>query len=125
MLAVADWELTVHKKNTQRFIAGDPTIITLIPQVETWVDGSKIFTDGKSRDEQIFKVIWQQGVPVVIGPQTIRRFDFILVGNYDAEIAIGDHWKINDQKYLIEYLYPFNGYEVKAGGISIGDAPNA
>ncbi len=100
--------------------------ITLIPTVRTFTGGTETFADGTPREPQEFWMIWPEGVGVVgTATETVRRTSFILVGNYDAEIAVGDHWEAENQKHVIEYLYPFNGYEVKAGGVSIEEMPNA
>lgn len=118
-------ELSIHRKGTERFIAGDPTEITLIPSTEVWSGGSKTYGIENPRDPQNFKVIWsgsQDGI-VVKSEGTTRRFDFVLVGAYDAQVAIGDHWKVGDQHFQVEWVAPANGYEVKAGGVSHGSNP--
>ena len=120
-------ELSIHRKGTQRFIDADPTEITLIPSTEVWSGGSKVYGSESPRQPQNFKIIWsgsQDGV-VVKSEGTTRRFDFILVGTYDAEVAIGDHWNVGDQHFQVEWVAPANGYEVKAGGISHGNNPVA
>lgn len=118
-------ELSIHRKGTERFINADPTEITLIPSTVVWSGGTKTFGDDDPREPQIFKVIWsgsQDGI-VVKSEGTTRRFDFILVGLHDAEVAIGDHWSVDDQHFQVEWVAPANGYEVKAGGVSHGSTP--
>lgn len=118
-------EIALHRKGTERFIESDPTAITLTPSTESWVGGTKVYSDDSDRPEQIFKVIWsgsQDGIAIA-SEGTTRRFDFILIGKYDAEVAIGDHWSVGDQHFQIEWVAPYNGYELKAGGISHGDKP--
>lgn len=118
-------ELSIHRKGTERFISGDPTSIVLTPSAEVWSGGTKTFGSGTPRQSQDFKVIWsgsQDGL-VVTAEGTTRRFDFILVGRYNAEVAIGDYWKVDNQHYQIEWIAPDNGYEVKAGGTSHGSKP--
>lgn len=118
-------ELSIHRKGTERFIDADPTEIVLTPSVATWSGGTKTLGSSVDRDPQTFKVIWsgsQDGI-VVKSEGSTRRFDFILVGTYDAEVAIGDHWKVDGQQFQIEWVAPANGYEVKAGGVSHGSKP--
>jgi hypothetical protein len=118
-------ELSIHRKGTESFINADPTQITLIPSTESWVGGSKTFGSGTPRAAQSFKVIWsgsQDGI-VVNSEGKTRRFDFILVGKYNAVINIGDYWVVNNQHYQVEWIAPSNGYEVKAGGSSHGSKP--
>lgn len=119
-------ELAINQSNTLAFIAQDPTTITLIPRLDVWVAGSKKKTDQTPRDPQTFKVIWAPTTGIV---QTIdgtsRRFDFVLVGAFDAVVAIGDHWLQTIQDNEIDYVFPYNGYEVKCGGSSYGSKPVA
>lgn len=122
---LSEIELSIHRKGTERFIDADPTEIVLTPSVETWSGGTKTYGSAADRDPQQFKVIWsgsQDGI-VVRSEGTTRRFDFILVGKYDAEVAIGDHWNVDNQHFQVEWVAPANGYEVKAGGSSHGSKP--
>lgn len=117
-------ELAINRANTDRYIKLDPTVITLIPRLDAWVAGSKRKNDQPPRAPQIFKVIWggSTGITASIDGTT-HRFDFILVGNYDAVVAINDHWFIGTQDNEIDYVFPSNGYEVKCGGLSYGSKP--
>lgn len=122
---LSEVELSIHRKGTEKFINSDPTEITLIPSTETWSGGTKTYGSESAREAQNFKVIWsgsQDGL-VVTSQGTTRRFDFILVGTYDAQVAIGDHWEIENQHFQVEWIAPANGYEVKAGGSSHGNNP--
>ena len=77
------------------------------------VNGTKSFIPGTNRAEQSFKVIWMGENGIIRQPSSdggVRRFDFVLVGSYDATLAIGDYWTVNGQENRIEYVYPFNGY---------------
>lgn len=118
----------IHRANTARFIDLDPTTIALKTRTEQFIAGTRKRTDGPTRSPQLFKVIWGTVgagfVPIIAGGET-RRFDFILVGNYDAIVDIGDYWTVNGQDNEIGYIYPPNGYEVKCGGYSHGGNPNA
>lgn len=127
MTMLSDFELSIHRKGTQKFIDADPTVIVLTPSTEVWSGGTKTYGSEPDRPAQNFKVIWsgsQDGL-VVKSEGTTRRFDFILVGSYDAQVAIGDHWNVGEQHFQVEWVAPANGYEVKAGGVSHGDSPVA
>lgn len=129
-MALADIELAIHRLGTEEFIkAGPPKTIVLTPCTEAIVGGTKIFTSGTPRDPQEFKIIFPNVSGAYQNPSIVRdinpdggvqRFDFILVGKYDAEVDIGDFWKEGDQEYRVEYAFPYNGYEVKVGGVSHG-----
>jgi hypothetical protein len=121
MLAV---ERSIHRKNTKRFIDSDPTVITLTTPVSAVVNGTRVANYSEERNPQTFKIIWQGDDGVVREiPGGTRRFNFILLGEHDAELAIGDFWQVDEQKFVIEYVFPDNGYEVKAGGVSHGPTP--
>ena len=126
-------QLLLHRRNTKRYINSKPTEIQLSIIVKTMVSGTKVSGYSDLRQNQTFRIIWQGENGVVKQPPSgTRRFDFVLLGEYDADVAIGDFWEVESedesgkvvkQKYVIEYIYPGNGYEVKAGGVSHGSSP--
>lgn len=119
-------ELAVRRRNTLRFIEADLTIISLVPNSKQWVDGTLKFVTGPPRDPQKFKLIWAGDtgmVREVVDAGGVRHFDFTILGEHDATIAIGDTFDHGGNKFVVEYLYPDNGYEVKAGGTSHGSQP--
>lgn len=124
-----DIELLVHRKGTEQFIAKDQTDIILIPSVISESFGTKTISEGTPRASQSFKFIYPAGdagggIVPTSGQGITHKFDFTIVGLYDAIVSIGDHWKEGNQFYQIEWVQPFNGYEVKAGGISYGSTPD-
>lgn len=125
-MTALDTELAINQSNTLAFIAQDPTVITLTPRSDVWVAGSKKRVDQTPRAEQVFKVIWAPTTGIVsMSEGTTRRFDFVLVGAYNSVVAIGDHWLQSTQDNEIDYIFPFNGYEIKCGGSSYGSKPVA
>lgn len=119
-------ELSVHRLNTKRFISADPTTIVLFKKNKQIVDGSERVLPPTARQPQKFKIIWGGDTGVLREPGIdggARRFDFVLLGAHNAIIEIGDYWKVGEQEFRIEYIYPNNGYEVKAGGVSHGLKP--
>ena len=120
----AAFELALNQFNTEFFIDADRTWITLIPSVEITNGGSKRWEDGPPRTIQKFKFIYPGGDQIVSTSEgTTKKLDFILVGLHTAEIAVGDHWSEGSQTYRIEEIEPFNGYERKAKGVTIGGNP--
>ena len=119
-------ELAIRTANTKRFIDADPTEIVLTPKKEVMKGGTKFFQVGKPRPRQKFKVIWAGDNGIVRSVDEaggVRRFNFILVGNPDAQVEIGDFWRTGSQLFVIEYQFPSLGYEVKVGGNSHGADP--
>jgi hypothetical protein len=123
-VALRDIELAVHRNGTVHFINSDPTAIALIPNTEVMEYGVRTFADSTPRPTTNYKLIWSgaNGIVSTIDGQT-KRFDFVIVGTHDSVIAVGDHWKVGDVDYRIEYVFPTNGYEVKGGGVAHGQ-PN-
>ncbi|ACI12439.1 hypothetical protein PBI_DAMIEN_18 [Mycobacterium phage Damien] len=125
-MGASDFELRINRKLTDWFISRDPSEITLQTRIkQNRPGGSHRWMAGPSRLPQSFKIIYPGGDGIVITAEgKTRRFDFIIVGSYDADLAIDDFWVEGDQKYVIEYLFPYNGYEVKGGGVTHGSEPN-
>lgn len=117
-------ELTVQRYATMQFIAANPSEITLTSRNEAMVNGTVVSTFGGPRPPQIFRLIWLEEKGVYEKPPSgTRKFDFAIVGEYDAELAIGDFWEVGEQEFIIEAISPFNGWEVKAYGVSNGPKP--
>ena len=125
-MAISTNELDINRANTERYIGLNPTDIVLTPVQEEWVAGTKRLVDQMVRDPQTFHIIWAPTTGIVGGGGSgiTHKFDFVLVGAYDAIVAINDRWDINNQRNVIDYVYPSNGYEVKCGGTSYGSNPN-
>ena len=123
-MTLAEFENEINQLNTAAFVDADLTWITLTPSVEVWHGGSKRWAAGSPRTAQKFKVIWPGGDQIVTtGDGTTKKLDFILVGYHNAQVAVGDHWEEGPQRYRVEEIEPWNGYEVKAKGVSIGGTP--
>jgi hypothetical protein len=124
MALTSTLEKVIHRKGTKRFIGADPTTIVLSKPGGSIVDGTYRSGVGVARNPQQFKLIWsdQSGIVREL-PDGTRRFDFVLLGEHDAIVEIGDTFDIGTNKYVVTYIYPYNDYEVKAGGISHGPNP--
>ena len=122
--------LDVLRRQTHWFIENDPTDIVLIPtgKVSAPGGGWNIATL-PPRPNQRFKVIYQGGAADGILNTTdgqVRKFDFILLGEWDASMEIGDTFTEaahGNQKWVVNGLQPYNGYEIKAGVVSYGGDP--
>lgn len=125
-MGAAEFELAINRRLTDAFIATDPTTLVLIPNITVpRPGGAKRVLAGTPREPQDFKFIYPGGDGIVVTDGgTTRRFDFIVVGSFDAEVDIGDHWDEGTQHYQIDYVYAPNGYEVKAGGVTHGSKPD-
>ena len=121
-MAMDTVEVAIHRAGTDHFINSDPTEIVLTPYQEQIVAATKKFTPGTPREPQKFKIIWagENGI-VRQTPNGARRFDFILVGRFDAIVDINDQFE--DGKGIIEYIFPDKQYQIKAGGVYRGTKP--
>lgn len=110
-------ELTVQRKLTHEFIHADPTIIALVPVTKyKQPSGSFVWADATPRPPQTFKMI-----PMSAGtkPTTIlngveRIADYTILGMYDAEIEVEDHFTIDGIKYTVIAIADGHDYETKA-----------
>lgn len=110
-----DQVLALQRKNTELFIASDPTTVVLVPRIRTRVNGTVHTADGAPRSPQVMKLIMQSPAGGSIeqhgGDGTERRMDFQLLGTWDAAGDIGDHFIVGDTKYEVVAVVPDNGYE--------------
>ena len=122
---IAVVSLEHNRQLTSWFINDDPTAVTFIPHHEEWKGGAKKWVDDPPREVQIVKFIYPGGDGIIASEGgTTRRYDFIIVAEYDAEIAINDSFEHQGNRYVVESIHPYNGYEVKVGGSSHGDTPD-
>jgi hypothetical protein len=117
-------ERILQRRVTERFIAANPTQITLLTRQKVMSGGTMSAPQLGSRAPQTLRIIWLDetginGKP----PEGSRKFDFALLGAHDATMAIGDYWKVGEQEFVLEAIAPSNGWEVKAYGVSHGPKP--
>lgn len=129
--AVSNYELEVNRKLTKWFIGLDPTDIVLTTK-GTRIErpgGGYLNGPGVNRPEQRFKLISQSGASdglTTTEDGKERKYDFILMGLYDAEIEIGDFWEDDldgGHTFTVMGFIPNNGYEVKATILAFGKRP--
>jgi hypothetical protein len=120
-------EISVNRELTSFFIASAPTQIELIPVVETRTGSGAIqFVDEEARPMQTFRLIpmasTERPVPSGnAGGGQQRKYDFTLLGEWNCEMAEGDHWVDEvGQHWQVDSLVSFNGYERKGMVMSYG-----
>jgi hypothetical protein len=111
-------ELKAQRKNTSWFIAYDPIQVTLIPRTQTrTASGGTSFVDGEPRLPQIMRLIAttsdQKSTVTLDGKE--RQIDFVLLGQWDAEIEPYDYWRDEEgQRYeVVEIVSAGRLYERK------------
>lgn len=124
-----DEELAIQRQNTEEFINSNPMPIVLTRRGNTrTVTGAYEHPDGRLLPTQLFKLIMVSPSGGSIEQRsddgTERRIDFVLLGNYDADVQIGDYWHDDTgQRWEVVSLVPFNGYQVQANVESYGKRP--
>jgi hypothetical protein len=114
-----------NRQLTSWFINDDPTTLVLTPHHQQFSGGAKKMVADPDRDPLTVKMIYPGGDGIVVtADSTTRRFDFIIVADYDAVIQIWDSFDRWKNHYVVEYVFPYNGYEVKVGGSSHGSEPD-
>jgi hypothetical protein len=53
-----------------------------------------------------------------------RRFTYVMLGKYDADIEINDTWSEGTKQYKIESIIPNNGWESRAYVTCYTDEPD-
>lgn len=119
-------EATLQRRVTKQFIDANPTSIILLNKIPgPVVGGTQMAGTDVARAAQTFRLVWleERGINER-PPDGTRKFDFALVGQHDAAVDIGDHWKLGEQEFVIESIAPSNEWEVKAYGVSHGPKPD-
>ncbi len=122
--------LRVLRKQTKRFIDDDPFTIVLTPRERTRVPGGgHEMTDMTPREPQTVKLIYTgsargiggaEGVQVT-GDGVERRYDYVIVGEWDLVIDVGDYWTDDrGQRWEVLGMIPDNEYERRATASAYG-----
>lgn len=111
-------QLAAQRAATARFIENDPTTAALIPRDRVLTGGGGYqYTDGTPRAPQTFKLslLAYDQRPTITVAGVERIMDFHLIGPYNMDIAVGDHWTDDaGTKYEVGGLTEGWDYEVKA-----------
>lgn len=110
-------ELAVLRNQTHWFILTDPSFIILTPVLKV-KNASAGFTriDQPPRPSQTFKLITlnENAKPTIVQDGVERLVDFQLLGEWDAQMNVGDYWRdAENLKYEIVELVPTNEYETR------------
>lgn len=116
--------LAVLRRQTKWFIDDDPFTITLTPVTKARVAGGGYqTTEGAPRAAQTVKLVYTgsaRGVAGQEGSQVTQdgvehRYDYVVIGEYNFEVAIGDTWRdARGNLCRITGLIPDNEYERRA-----------
>lgn len=113
-------ELKLNRANTLAFIAADPLTLTLqVRGSARTASGAYAWEGQAERQPQAFKLILQSPAGGSIEQRTEdgteRQVDYILLGAWDAQIAVSDYWDDEaGQRWEVKAIVPRNGYETRA-----------
>lgn len=110
-------ELEVQRRNTEWFIAWKPYDVILIPRERVKTGSGSKYIDGEPRVTQTMRLIPQSETtpPLTTPDGQVRSVTHVLLGRWDADMEIGDHWTdtIGSTFEILDISTP-NGYEMKA-----------
>lgn len=122
-------EIAFNRKNTTAFIYAMPVQIELTPSTENrTAAGAVTIQDGEPRPIQTFRLVpmghTERPVASAGGGGVQRKYDFTLLGEWNCEMAEGDHWFDEvGQHWQIDSVISHNGYERKGMVTSYGRRP--
>lgn len=127
------YELAIQRTTTAAFIAADPYGVVLVGRVAGKLPSGGVGYVETVRDAQVMRLIPMshterpvQGFSAsVSGGGVQRKYDFTLLGEWDAIIGKDDYWiDVDGQKWVVDSLLPYNGYQQKALIMSYGEQAN-
>lgn len=113
-------ELRINRLNTTAFILGDPLILSLRSRGSSRVSsGALTHYAAAERPPQTFKLVMMSPAGGSIEQRTAdgteRQVDYILVGEWDAAVEVGDYWDDErENRWEVKAIVPRNGYETRA-----------
>lgn len=116
MSVLTDTRLTTLRYTTAQFIKDDPTRITLKRQVRVSKPGGGHDFPKVDVAPQTFRLINQDIGSGFISDSdngSVRRFNYVAVGRYNADVDINDTWSENGIQYKVDSIIPNNGWETR------------
>jgi hypothetical protein len=128
---VADtaYELWVQRRITHAFIRAEPVDIGLSRRSSSRTAlGGVMKTFSRQLPTQTFKLIMQSPAGASIEQRsddgTERRVDYVLLGEWDADVEVGDYWDDESgERNEVTSMIPYNGYETRANVEGYGKKP--
>lgn len=116
MSVLTDTRLGYLRYTTEQFINDDPVDIVIKRQVAVDKPGGGRDFPKVDLPSQRFRFVNQNissGIVSGIDDGMARRFSYVLVGRYDADVDINDTWTADGIQYKIEAIIPNNGWETR------------
>jgi len=127
-------DMETQRALTKSFIDSNPIVVQLTPVTRTKLpSGGTTTVTGVPRPIQTFRLIPMSHTTMPTRSTSTsasadagvqRRYDYTLLGEWDAQMEVFDYWDSPDgQRLVIEALVSYNGYEKKGLVISYGGDP--
>jgi hypothetical protein len=110
-------EMSIQRKNTKAFIETAPVCVTLIPRERAkQPTGGVKWAELAPREKQTLRLIEppSPALPVRTVDGIQRQVNFILLGEWDAELGVYDIFDLDGHKWEVVQLIHDNGWERRA-----------
>lgn len=128
MPALIDTRLAYLRYTTKQYILDEPVPVIIRRQVKMAVPGGGHDYPTIALPVQIFRVINQtnnDGIEFSGNDEgEARKFIYIFVGEWDADIQPNDSWSEGLTQYSVDGIIPANDYEVRAVVTAFTKAPD-
>jgi hypothetical protein len=117
MSGLTDVRLAYLRYTTKNYIKDNPTDVILSRQTPVEQTGGGHKFPKAAVPVQTFRFIDHDitsGIFYGSDDGIARRFTYVMIGPYDADIDINDTWTVGEISYKIESLMPNNGWESRA-----------
>jgi hypothetical protein len=117
MPALIDTRLAYLRYTTKTYINDDPTTIVLKRQTKVSKPGGGHDYPKIDQSPQNFRLINQDvgsGISYSSDDDIARKFNYVLIGEYDANVLVNDTWTEDGIQYSVESVIPNNGFETRA-----------
>jgi hypothetical protein len=117
MSVLTDTRQAYLRYTTKIYIADDPTVVIIQRQTRVNKGGGGYDFPKSPIAAQIFRFVNQDistGISYGSDDGTARKFDYVLVGEHNADIDVNDTWTANGIQYKVDAIIPNNGFETRA-----------
>jgi hypothetical protein len=117
MSVLIDTRLAYLRYTTKMYIYGDPTSVIIQRQTKVNKPGGGHDFPKMPLPAQTFRFVNQDigsGIDYGSDDGIARRFSYVIIGEYDADLDVNDTWTVGEQQYKIDSIAPDNGWERRA-----------
>lgn len=123
-LSLFDLKVGSARYNVNAFIRSNPTEVGLVPNKATPTakpSGGHDYNwdqTAEAKPLQTFRLVGRTEPPTEEsssnGNGFLKKLAYTLVGEWDADVSVGDSWDADGVHYVVDLVYPRNGWETRA-----------